>query len=46
MTPKEALELLDQATAQMSTNRESHARIIEAIRVLRVTLPKEEGKGD
>lgn len=43
MTPTEALDLLDQATAQLNTNREGTLRIIEAIRVLREILPEGEG---
>lgn len=34
MTPQEALQLLDQAVAQMNTNRETHSRLVEAVDTL------------
>lgn len=45
MTPKEALEILDQVAAAVTTNREGHQKIQMAITVLReATTPKPEKK--
>lgn len=38
MTPLEALQLLEQATAHLQTNRESHAKILEACKIIGAAL--------
>ena len=38
MSPEEAIRVLDQATAQISTNRENHALIQQALTVLEVAI--------
>lgn len=39
MTPEQAINILDQATAQISASRQDHAVIQQAIQVLREMLP-------
>lgn len=34
MTNREALQLVDSATAQLNCNRSDHAKIIEALKIL------------
>jgi hypothetical protein len=41
MTPEQALDLLDQATAALTTNRASHAQIMEALKVLKDLIEKQ-----
>jgi hypothetical protein len=38
MTPLEALQLLEQATAHVSGNREVHSRILDACRIVGAAL--------
>ena len=38
MSPEEALKVLDQATAQLTANRETHAVIQQALTVLEVAI--------
>ena len=40
MTPQEALDLLDQVSAQATGNREVHDKIREAVNVLQVVIDK------
>lgn len=43
LTPEQAINILDQATAQISASRQDHAVIQQAIQVLRESIaPKEE----
>ena len=42
MTPEQALEILNQATAQLPVNRQTHEQILKALEVLRVAIKKEE----
>lgn len=41
MTPTEALELLDRATAAVAGTRADHQAIVEALKVLRLALAAE-----
>jgi len=38
MTPEQAIQLLDQATASIATDRRSHEQLVTAIRVLTALL--------
>ena len=42
MTSEQALEILNQATAQLPVNRQTHEQILKALEVLRVAIKKEE----
>lgn len=44
MTPQEALNLLDQAAAAVTGNRETHVQLQMAITVIRAELGKNEPK--
>lgn len=38
MTPLQALELLEKATAHLTTNRETHIQIMEACKIIGAAL--------
>lgn len=38
MTPQDALDLLDQASAQVVGSREVHKKIVKAVEVLQIVL--------
>ncbi len=40
MTPEQALEILNQATAQIVTNRNTHEQLLKALEVLRQAISK------
>lgn len=42
MTPQEALALVDQLCAQVQLNRQQHAQVAEALRVLASAIEKPE----
>ena len=44
MTPKEALELLDRAVATITTDRNTHAKLQEAIMVLNNLIKNKENE--
>lgn len=41
MTPDQALQILDQATAALSVNRQTHNQIMQALAALRQALPRQ-----
>jgi hypothetical protein len=44
MTTEQALEILNQATAQLPVNRATHEQILKALETLRVALKPQEIK--
>jgi hypothetical protein len=43
LTPQQALQVLDQATAQLAVPREAHIKIQEALQVLMAAVQQPEG---
>jgi hypothetical protein len=43
MTPEQALDLLTQVTAAVQANRQTHAQIAEALKVLKEAIKKSNG---
>jgi hypothetical protein len=47
MTPKQAIEILDNAVSQMALNRQQHATLVEALQVLVKSIEeKQDEKND
>lgn len=40
MTPEQAIQFIDQVTAQLTVNRQVHIQVIESIRVLKELVNK------